>query len=826
MPTIPPITGRTDRFVRFVRHRARVILVMAVLAAALFGWRAAGLELRTDFAELLPSSDPSVAELRRVQARMPGFGALIVAIESPSREANLRLAGDVAAALERLPPELVQLVAWNLRAERAFFESHRWLYPSVEDLRRIQELLEQRLERAKNPLLVDLDDGEGESLEQIKSRYGAEADKTGISSLPDGYFTNADGTFAAVIALPPKGIFAENAGERLRDATLEIIHRLAPATYHLQMKVGLSGDVMTNIEERAALENDLVWATSICVALVIASVLVFFGRFFALIYLCVPMLIGTLAAFALARSVYGYLNSSTAFLGSIIVGNGINFAIIQLARYEEERRAGVVAQVALVRSVAATMRATAIASLAAGIAYGSLSLTAFRGFSQFGVIGGAGMVFCWIATMSVLPALLWTFDRRPRARIAPRRHLLVDPAARLVLRHPVALLVLGAALSLAALALLPGYLADPFEYNFRNLRNARVEERGEGVWSRSIDKVFGRALNPGIVLTKSPAQARAVKRAILAADARGPGGPVISRVLTLEDLLPGDAETQRRKVAILEEIRSLANDRSMRLLDEEERARVVQNLPPSGLEPITPEQLPRLARWPFTEVDGTMGRAVLVFPASAPRFMPWDGHHLIQLAERIRTVHLDDGSVARGTGSAVVFAGMIGSMVRDGPVATGASAIGVILLVPLLSRGGGALLVLGTLLAGVLWMLGGAAATSQRVNFLNFVALPLTLGIGVDYGINIYLRYRLEGPGRLAATLRATGGAVALCSITTIIGYAALLVADSLALRSFGKLAILGELACLAAAAIVLPSALVLLERRGSARRTPPQEVA
>src|SRR5262249_40112168 len=154
---------------------------------------------------------------------------------------------------------------------------------------------------------------------------------------------------------------------------------------------------------------------------------------------------------------------------------------------------------------------------------------------------------------------------------------------------------------------------------------------------------------------------------------------------------------------------------------------------------------------------------------------------------------------------------MIRSIVHDAPRATLASAAGVVLLVLLLSRGQrGALLVIGVLAVGLLWMIGAAAALDLRINFLNFVAIPITLGIGVDYGINIYMRHRLEGPGRLRAAVRATGGAVALCSATTIIGYGTLLVADNRGLRSFGALAIIGELTCLAAALLILPALLAL----------------
>ncbi len=113
--------------------------------------------------------------------------------------------------------------------------------------------------------------------------------------------------------------------------------------------------------------------------------------------------------------------------------------------------------------------------------------------------------------------------------------------------------------------------------------------------------------------------------------------------------------------------------------------------------------------------------------------------------------------------------------------------------------------------------MGGAAAATVRVNFLNFVVLPITFGIGVDYAVNIVLRWRQEpaAPDKLERVLREAESAVALCSATTIIGYASLVVADSQALAGFGLLAALGEVTCPGAALLVLPAWLRL---RGGAR--------
>jgi predicted RND superfamily exporter protein len=105
-------------------------------------------------------------------------------------------------------------------------------------------------------------------------------------------------------------------------------------------------------------------------------------------------------------------------------------------------------------------------------------------------------------------------------------------------------------------------------------------------------------------------------------------------------------------------------------------------------------------------------------------------------------------------------------------------------------------------------------AFELKINFLNFIALPITFGIGVDYGVNIFQRYREEGPGSILKVIRDTGGAVMLSSFTTIIGYGSLLIAGNQAFVSFGRLAVLGEVTCLLAAVVALPAFLSYQEKK------------
>jgi len=67
--------------------------------------------------------------------------------------------------------------------------------------------------------------------------------------------------------------------------------------------------------------------------------------------------------------------------------------------------------------------------------------------------------------------------------------------------------------------------------------------------------------------------------------------------------------------------------------------------------------------------------------------------------------------------------------------------------------------------------------------------------------------YPLEHQILLTATLcLMAGGAVMLCSFTTIVGYGSLMLSDFQALESFGKLAVAGEVASSLAALVVLPA--------------------
>jgi hypothetical protein len=62
--------------------------------------------------------------------------------------------------------------------------------------------------------------------------------------------------------------------------------------------------------------------------------------------------------------------------------------------------------------------------------------------------------------------------------------------------------------------------------------------------------------------------------------------------------------------------------------------------------------------------------------------------------------------------------------------------------------------------------------------------------------------------------VKHTGGALALCSSTTLIGYTSLMLTSNRALQSFGIMANIGEITTLLTALFALPAYLLIMERR------------
>jgi predicted RND superfamily exporter protein len=281
-------------------------------------------------------------------------------------------------------------------------------------------------------------------------------------------------------------------------------------------------------------------------------------------------------------------------------------------------------------------------------------------------------------------------------------------------------------------------------------------------------------------------------------------------VHSLLDFVP---TAQEEKIPPLLEIRD-------RLIRAHERgsiapadwAQISGRLPPEDLRPFGVDDLPAELARPFTERDGVRGRLVLIEPTAGKSDA--DLHYLLKWADSFRETRLPGGETVHGSGRAVIFADMLQAVVGDIPRSIALSLTMTVLAVVLtFRRGASGAVVLAALAAGIGWVSLAMVFTHTKVHFLNFVALPITFGIGVDYAVNLVQRYDEDGRRDILNVLRTTGSAVILCSLTTTLGYLVLLRSVNQAIRGLGLLAVIGEVGCLLAAVLVLPAALLWRER-------------
>jgi hopanoid biosynthesis associated RND transporter like protein HpnN len=128
----------------------------------------------------------------------------------------------------------------------------------------------------------------------------------------------------------------------------------------------------------------------------------------------------------------------------------------------------------------------------------------------------------------------------------------------------------------------------------------------------------------------------------------------------------------------------------------------------------------------------------------------------------------------------------------------------------------------GVLIMGVLWSLGFALIAVGHFNILSIAVIPMVLGIGIDFGIQILGRYEEElGKNRsvqdsITTALEHTGVAIITGGSTTAAAFFTLCFNDFIGLAELGVIAGCGMIFLLAANLVVLPAVFVLCDRNRS----------
>ena len=698
----------------------------------------------------------------------------------------------------------------------------------------------------------------------------------------------------------------------------------------LDSGTGLAGIQVITDDEYATMFHDFGWNTLLAFVAVLALFVVTFRMWTSPVIAMVVLVMSITLALGVNAVVLGELTMMAMMFPIILMGMGVDYFVHILGEFTQRRGAGESIEDALRATLQKTGKGVVTGGLTTAMAFLALAFTSFRGFTDFGISAGIGVLCTLLCSLLVLPAALVVLHRRREKKAAktglpaaPKRSMIqfrfLAVTGSLAHRYwPVTLAVVGTVTVFMALKASEVHWAkDLFDVEAEHLASIELsgvlEERFylhpdslvvsadglEEAWAltdglddlgtvRMVDSI-SYLLPPPEVQAERAERVEQIQERVAAwgeappftvAEAEGEepedgeaaeqertqdhvhadrvdgflkalyqmdcnvitirksaymGGQ--DRLYAMADRIVKEGESCVRRepgkprppggwprVAASEDMKAIAAfaeahpDELPGLLDSFQAvfqpALQGTYLRMANPEPITLESLPKSVRERYLSIDGD-NFLVTVYPNGDV----WNEDFQTRLFADVATVS------PRVTGTPPLFVATIERGAREGKAATAYALIAISILLMAdfwgLRRGKlgegvlSSVLALVPLTVGAIWTVGCMSLLDIELNMVNVIAIPLILGIGIDNGVHVIHRYRIEGIGNIGAVLSTVGRAILLTSITTIAAFGTFSFGLYRGLVSMGLVLGLGIAICFFMSAYLLPALFGALERAG-----------
>jgi len=611
-----------------------------------------------------------------------------------------------------------------------------------------------------------------------------------------------------------------------------------------RIRVRLTGPVPLADEEFATLADGAVLNGVLMVGAVLVLLWAALRSWRVIVPVVASLAIGLCVTAAFGLFTFGTFNLISVAFAVLFVGLGVDFGIQFCVCYRAHRHAGDDLHRAL-RDAGGDIGpslALAAASIAAGF-YAFLP-TEYRGVSALGAIAGTGMIVAFVASITVLPAMLAV--ARPPGEALPVGYAWLGPLDRFLLTHRRAVLIVAALVVAASVLVLPRLT---FDFNPLHLRRDDVE---------SVSTLLDLMRDPDTTPNTIEVLASTLEEAKALAE-RLERLPEVDHALTLASFVPsqqdeklaliGDAALLLDPVINPAEVRPPPDDgeikRAMQraaqslahaaashpgstgaasakrlaevlstlaqgdpALRVQARTTLVPGLTAmlgqvrsvTQAQPVTVDQLSAELRRDWIATDGRA--RVEVFPRGGGN----DNAALAAFATAVRRVAPD------ATGAPVSIQESSRTIVRAF-VEAGSWALGaiVLLLAVALRRARDVLVTLAPLLLSGVATLGFCAAVGIPLDFENIIALPLLVGIGVAFNIYFVMAWRA---GRRELLQSSLTRAVIFSALTTGTAFGSLWLSHHPGTAGMGRLLALSLAFTLASTLLFLPALLGSLHPR------------
>lgn len=626
------------------------------------------------------------------------------------------------------------------------------------------------------------------------------------------------------------------------------------------MKAGFTGWPVAIEEEVRMLKRDLsivVIGGSVGIFLLL---LVSFRSIRKTLYVFVPHTFGVIWNLGVTYLVVGHLNYFSSLFFGLLFCLGMDYGIVFIRRFSEERTRGGEPAEAITRTFQHVGPGIVTSSMATVAAFLAIGLSDAPGFSGMGIVAATGMFCLVVATLVILPPILLVFGL-PYSEVLEMKVVgsrSINGIWRLVEKAPRILVAAWLVLTLGAIAFVPKL---KFDYSIDNMLPAHGEMLEV---STRMEKLTGYKTQYLVVSVDDMAQVRKVHKALLEkttvehVESLAPIVPedqerkekILKAMSAIEKTLPAMevgkaddmAEVRARLAGFITDLEKYQEDAFssghtklvgqlgelidalsgiVKLLDApgasaredafeaalgKSLAEVRDRIGPMlAAPPVAIESLPRDLKDRFVGADGKL--AVMVFPKKEI----WDIEFLKKFAEDVwDAAGLAFGpakAVERTTGFGAVYlvtSQMITRGFRKALIIT-LCVVALLLLIDL-RRPGDFIMAALPFVAGMSWTLALFVVTGMGLNLASQLALPVLIGIGVDFGVHTIHRWREPGGEDLGHVVSTMGASLWLAGLTMLIGFGMLLLAQYRGLVYFGLVLFIGIFLSIVGAMFGLPA--------------------
>jgi len=634
---------------------------------------------------------------------------------------------------------------------------------------------------------------------------------------------------------------------------------------------GLTGITVVARDEMVTSEEGIVVSMLAAVVLILLLQVFTFRMFTVPLISGIPLLIGVLWTMGVTGYTIHRLNIMTAMYMVALVGLGIDYAIHLLTTFVQERDEGREFIEAMERAFAKSGVGIITGAATTSVAFFMLVVAETSLMRELGIVAGAG-ILCELAAMLLLiPGLLGLREHRRHrkdaggeAAVFSKVHIRADLASgfgKFVMKVPA----LTAVLSLAACGLLATQIGKvQIETNLMKmeakglesveLQDTLVEEfdmAPDGLYllsrdQREIERLHNEladlgsvertdSVAPYVVSETEIQPLQPLIRAIGQRSAEMQSEDTIQPEMLLDELYRlQDNLLEMSDLAFLGGLEQISNvlntatgwDESGAKVRETSLDRVIASLEDGGDVPagmirfqevfvplfaekvnrmadpsaVSIEDLPESIRASYVSRDGDEFILSLI-----PTRNPWQ-------EEFRKTFTGQVGSVTSEATGMILAADQLTIMARSDGVRASIAAVAVVFLILLIDFRNLKLAILTTvpLLCSFAALFGFMGLAGIKFDFVNIIAVPLLIGIGIDDAVHISHRYLYEGKGSMDTVIAKTGSAVLLTTLTTMIGFGSFIPSIMRAMRSTGIVLTIAMAIAFLFSVLLHPSILIL----------------